>query len=148
MSIGDIADPCEAVAQWLSERLPSVPEGKFFTPELPEVDDKEVPTKAVVVMPAGGGKLFGATRMPVYDSLIDILCYGATRLQADTVARQAAGLLRLLQTTSVQCPEAQGKVLLHWARIASGEKPRELTQTNWPYTEFTIQIMHSEVVLA
>lgn len=147
MSVGDIADPSEAIAQLLREDMGADVEERVFRPELPQLDDPKMPTSALVVMPAGAGSMFGGSRMEVFDSMLDIICYGSTRLQADVIARKAQSILRLLAMRTIACPEVGGKVLVYWARIASGVNPRLEGPADWPFTEFTVQVMHSEFVL-
>lgn len=138
---GDIADPVLATAAYLKAQIGSLVDDQVWQPELPQWIDKSMPTNAIVVMPAGGGKLMGSNRLPVYDSLIDILCYGAARPQADEIARQAVATLRQFAMV-----KSEG-VLMYWARIASGVNPRVETDVNWNFSEFTIQLLHSELVL-
>lgn len=147
MSVGDVLDPTEAVAFFLKPAMSEAFEGRIFAPAMPTVRNFNPPCPALVVMPAGGGKLYGGTRMPVYDSLVDILCYGGSRDQADTLGRECQELLRVLKYAFVECPEAEGNGLLHWARIASGVNPREEPQVNWSFVEFTIQLSHAALVL-
>lgn len=147
MSVGDVADPTEGVAAFLLAQVGSTVEGRVYRPELPQLDDPLMPTSAIVVMPAGAGGLLAGSRLEVVDSMVDVLCYGETRLNADNLARQAQSALKYLKMQVVECPEAGGKMLLYWAREASGTNPRQEGQANWAYSEFTIQLLHSEFVL-
>lgn len=147
MSVGDAADPTEAIASFLLAQMGSQVEGRVFRPELPESDDFKLPTSAIVVMPGGEGNLMAGTRQPALDSMADVLCYGATRLNADNVARQAKNLLDLLKMVTVPCLEDDGKILLWWSRTASGIQPRVEGQAEWPFSEFTVQCLHSRYVL-
>lgn len=147
MAVGDGANPAEAVGYFLKGLMAADAGGRVFSPELPEKRDFEMPTAAIVAQPAGGGKLFGGTRMEVYDTLVDVLCYGSTRFEGDALGRKALEYLRLLKYAVVPCPDAGGKVLLYWARIASGLQPRVEGQAEWPFSEFTVQVMHSALVL-
>jgi hypothetical protein len=147
VSVGDVADPTEAVSFFLLERFTALVEGRVYRPELPELDDPKMPLNAIVCMPAGGGKLLGGTRLPMKDTLIDILCYGETRMEADNIARSAEDALSLLGYVMQPCSVAGGHVLMCWSRTASGINPRVEGQAEWPYSEFTIQLLHSRKVL-
>jgi hypothetical protein len=147
VNVGDVADPTEGVASFLLAQMGAAANGRVFRPELPEVRDFEMPTSAVVVMPAGEGKLMAGTRQGALDSMMDVICYGETRLNADNLARQAKTLLDLLKMVTVPCLDDEGKILLWWSRTASGLQPRVEGQAEWPFTEFTIQCLHSRYVI-
>lgn len=138
---GDVADPVLAVARYLKDEMGARVAGQVWQPELPQWIDRSMPTNAIVLMPGGGGKLMAGNRLPVIDSFVDILCYGASRQEASDIARQAASLLRQFAMV-----KSEG-VLMYWARLASGINPRVELGVNWNFSEFTIQVLHSEVVV-
>ena len=135
-----LGDPLEAVAAYLKEQMGETVNGNVLRPELPESLDPAMPTAAIVLMPAGGGKLMGANRLPVFDPMMDILCYGPTRQDADDIAREAEYVLREMQMVFIR------GLWLYWARIASGMMPRVEPEVLWPYTEFTIQVLATQLL--
>jgi hypothetical protein len=148
MSVGDAADHTEALAFYLAERMSSEVDGRVFRPELPEVRDFEMPTSVIVVMPHSRGKLMAGTRSQAIDHVVDILCYGESRQNSDNLSRQVETYLDLLRMAVVPCSEADGNVLLYWCRIAGGPTPRVEGNALWPFSELTIQCLHSRYVLA
>jgi hypothetical protein len=150
MTVGAIADPVEAIAEFLREEMGEKVEGRIFRPELPQPDELAVADfkSAIVVTRAGkAGKLFAGTRLPVKDSHVTVYCYGSERQEADEIAALASEYLRLLSYAYPECRVAEGTVLMHWARVTSDLIPRVHPDTNWPYAEFTVQLMHSQCVL-
>lgn len=81
--------------------------------------------------------MFGRDRMVAWDSIVDIGCYGKTRLQAETVADEALYAMRIMGR------EVWGEMLVHWIRIAGGVKSAIDPETNWPFSVITTQVMHA-----
>lgn len=138
---GDVADPTIAVWALLKDRMGADVDGRVYRPELPEDIDRDMPETAIVVMPGGDGRLTAGTRLPVHDSILDVLCYGATRLEADEIARKAASLLKQFAMAKYE------GILMYWARQMTGINPRVQLEVNWNYSEFSVQLLHSEYVL-
>lgn len=128
--------PAAAIAAYLKEEC-SQAEGRVFRPELPRGEASKMPRAAIVIFSGGGGHMFGADRLPAFDSVYDIACYGATRLQAEQLGEEAQSVLRELAHV-----ERKG-TLLHWARIVGALKSAVDTDTSWPFGIVTIQVMHT-----
>lgn len=140
MSALQPADPVSAVAGYLLEAVGELVEGRVFSPELPQVDDKTMPQACIVVSGDGGYSLFGDSYLPVGDPRIAIRCYGSTRLESDNVGRAC-----LLAMKNLHNGTWEG-VRLQWARIVSGLLPMVDSETLWSFSLFTTQVMCDEWV--
>jgi hypothetical protein len=138
----EIADPVTAVAAYLKLKMGDSVGGRVYRPELPRSIDSKMPTPAIVLMPAGAGKLTSGNRWPIMDSLIDIICYAAARQQGDELAREAQLYLREFNSI------VSAGVLLYWARETSGIIPGVESDVNWVTSEITVQVLHSTMKLA
>ena len=139
-----IADPRTAVAAFLKTEVGSLVGGRVFRPELPRGEDSNMPRGCIVVFSGGGGHLFGRDRLGVFDSIMDIACYGSTRLEAENIADAAMYAMREMGHEEWPKSEAEGAPsLLHWIRIAGGVKSTIDPQTLWPFAMITVQVMHS-----
>jgi hypothetical protein len=132
----EVGNPRSAVARYLKNTV-TLAEGRVFRPELPKSEDDDMPRACIVVVAAGGGHMFGGDRLPAFDSLMDINCYGSTRLEAEDVADEAQYWLRELAHETFE------GTLLHWARIVGAVKSTVDKETMWPYAPVEIQVMHS-----
>jgi hypothetical protein len=101
-----------------------------------------MPSQTIVVRPAGGYQLFGATNAPIGDPHLDLYCWGSTWLEAEMLASRTIPILRQLRTTT------WGGVRLYWARIAGGPNPYEDPETNWPCSVLTAQVAYCELQVA
>lgn len=144
MSTSKAADPTLAIAAYLASltEVTEAAEDRIFRPELPEGEDKSMPRACVLVRPAGGGILFGRTRLPFKDSRIDIVCYGSTRLEAENLAREVSLALTELGTSTWE------GVALRWARISAEPASAIDPNTNWPFALVSTQVMHASRVPA
>jgi hypothetical protein len=138
------ADVTLAIAAYLAEvvEVVELSEGRIFRPELPEREDEHMPQACVLIRPAGGGQLFGRTRLPFKDSRLDIVCYGSTRLEAENLARQVSDALTELESSTHE------GVIVRWARISTEPASAIDPNTNWPFALVTTQVMHSRQVPA
>lgn len=110
---------------------------KVFRPELPEPERPNMPFGCIIVYAAGGGHLMQGSRIGAWDSVLDIACYGSTRLEAEAIGDEALYALRELGH------ETWAGCLLHWARITGGVKSAIDPQTLWPFALITAQVLHS-----
>jgi hypothetical protein len=99
--------------------------------EMPEADASEMPRKAVVVSFAGGMP----ERGPVNRPRVDIVCYGATPLESQTVFLAAQSAMGSLDRG------AHGAALLYDAVQDGGPSSMRQPDTRWPVTwgSFLIQ---------
>lgn len=134
----EVADPTLAIIAYLQLKMGAAA-NHYCRPELPQPLNPEMPTSVVVAMPGGGGSMMGANRLPIYDSIVDVLTYGTTRLEGDELARQAQYYLRQFNQVI-----SEG-VLMYWCRETSGIMPRLEPNVAWPYSEFSVQCLHSEL---
>jgi hypothetical protein len=149
------ADPTKAIAAYLQARVGSLlvqtPSGlqgiaagvpAVFRPDMPLTFDQAMPAACIIVRPAGGYTMYGKGQLPVGDPRIDMVCYGAVRLQADQIARACVVALKQL---SEQIWE---DTLLYWAQISAGPLPLPDQQTLWPASLVSAQVMHGEALTA
>jgi len=133
------ADPSEGIALYLKhdETVAFVTGGRVFRPELPKIEVKYMPRSCAIVRPAGGGNLVGSRDfLPVTDSRLDVVCYGSSRLEAESVARECARALKTLTLSK------WGHAKLYWARIAGNPNSVIDPETNWPFAVVVTQVMH------
>lgn len=130
------ADVRTAIAAFLKAEVEGA-EGRVYRPELPESARPNMPQACIVVYAGGGGQMFGRDRLPVFDDMIDLACYGSTRLEAETIGDEALYALRELGH------KTYAGMLLHWARIAGSVKSAIDPETTWPIAVITTQVMHS-----
>lgn len=134
----EIADPTKAVAGYLKQKMGEQVGGKVFRPELPEAINPQMPTSAIVVMPDDGGGMMAGNRLPIRDSCVAVLTYGATRLESDELARQAQHYLRQFNQVV-----SEG-VLMYWCREASGITPHLEQIVAWPFAFAVYQCFFAE----
>lgn len=137
------ADPTAALAAYLLAQpaVSAIVAGRVFRPDLPASEDKLMPRACIVVREAGGGNLFGPSNIGWGDPRIDLICYGARRLEADQLAREVALALKALRRQTLE------GCALQWARPS---KPLPLIDqdTQWPYSLVSAQVAHTEPAVA
>ncbi len=139
------ANPGLAVAAYLTDALGGIVEGegnirdglRVFYPRLPTDENELMPWKAIVVSRAGGSQMLSQTFLPVVDGILDVLCYGSTLYEADTLADEAMLALQNLRTSKWE------GVVLKWARIAAAPVAEIDTHTNWPESLVVVQVLHA-----
>jgi hypothetical protein len=141
------ADPTLGVAAYLKAQAAvlAASEGRVFRPELAEGEDAHMPRACVVVRPAGGGALTARDYLPIIDSRLDIVNYGSTRLEAENLAREVADALRMLKRSI--WGEAGKNVVLLWARLSAQPSAAAETDTNWPFSLVSCQVLHGRTAL-
>lgn len=117
--------------------------GRIVRPALEEGEDKLMPRSAIVVRKAGGGAMFGRGNLQVIDSRIDCICYGSTRLEADSVAGEVERALKNMRAQRIGDGEAGGPLKLYWARISGGASSAIEPDALWPFALVSAQVMHS-----
>lgn len=129
----------ESIADLLGRSSSAVGGGPaIYRPDLPKTEDALMPQNCIVVRRVGGLKMFGKSQMPVSDPNMDLLCYGGTRLDSENVATAVVVVLKQLVM------QRWANVMLYSANIAAGPIPLPDTQTQWPLTVITAQVMHGD----
>jgi hypothetical protein len=142
------ADPLRAVAAYLkaspvAPMLEPGPHGaSVYRPTLPETIQDDMPFACIVVRPAGGYTLFGTGLLPVADPRIDFTCYAGTPQESYEIAVATARTLKQLQMSVWE------NTKLYWARVAGGPIPLPDTDTLWPATWLSAQVMYAEIATA
>lgn len=137
------ANPGLAVAAYLTAKLEGKTEGtvkeglRVFYPRLPTEEQANMPERAVVVSRAGGSQMLSATFLPIVDAILDVLCYGSTLFEADTLADEV-----MLALQNLRLSKWEG-VVLKWARIAAAPVAEVDPHTNWPESLVVVQVMHN-----
>jgi hypothetical protein len=139
----NVADPTKAVAGYLKTMMGDAVEDRVWRPELDQdfINEGKMPAAALVVMPEAGGGMMAGNRLPVRDSCVAVLAYGATRLEGDELARLAQHYLRQFNQVL-----SEG-VLMYWCREASGITPHQEQQVNWPFALAIYQVLFAEVLV-
>ena len=137
----EIADPTKAVAGYLKQKMGEKVGGRVWRPELDQtfINEGKMPAAAIVVMPDDGGGMMAGNRLPVRDSCVAVLTYGATRLEADELARLAQHYLR--QFNQIVSEE----VLVYWCREASGITPHQEQVVAWAFAMAVYQVLFAEL---
>ena len=112
---------------------------RIYGDELPRADTDNMPRKAVVLTPSGGGMPpYAQATMQLEVQRYDVFCYGETLFQANAVRRAIHGALRAMQTVTIS------SVLLHWARPDGGTITGRDPVTDWPVVWNSWQVMSDE----
>lgn len=141
-----VANPATGIAAYLTSALGGVTSGtikeglRVFRPSLPKEEEPNMPERCIVVSRAGGSQLFSRTFLPITDSILDVTCFGSSRLQADELADEAMQALQDLR----EC-KWEG-VVLKWVRIAAGPVADIDDHSNWPESLIVIQVAHNREV--
>lgn len=154
MSLPPVPDPLKALCAYLRSELSNLvittPGGlknipanvpAVFRPDLPLGFDQVMPAACVVVRPAGGYKLYGATQFYIGDPVVDVTCYGANMAQATEVARASVVALKQLVAQEWE------NTLLYSAQVTAGPTPLPDTQTLWPTCWLSCHLVHGELQL-
>jgi hypothetical protein len=137
------ANPGLGVAAYLTSVLGGRTEGtikeglRVFYPRLPTEEEGNMPERAVVVSRAGGSQMLSASFLPIVDAILDVLCYGSTLFEADTLADEV-----MLALQNLRLSKWEG-VVLKWARIAAAPVAEVDPHTNWPESLVVVQVMHN-----
>lgn len=111
---------------------------RVYGGELARNQIEQMPRTAVVLKPSGGG-LLGRAYQEYGDRRIDIDCYGATPRDGETLYLAVYRSLKQLRRT------VSSGVLLHWALASSAGVTARDTDTDWPLTLSSWQVLASEV---
>ena len=136
-----ISDAADALIAHLKtdSALSALVGARIYGDELPRDDTDNMPRKAVVLTPGGGGiPPYAQATMPLEAQRFDVFCYGETLFQANAVRRAVHGALRAMQRVTIS------SVLLHWARPAGGRITGLDSVTQWPVTWNSWQVMSDE----
>jgi len=136
------ADPTAALAAFLLSNVGSLVDGRVFRPKVPRTEDEFMPRACIVVRNAGGYQLFGDSYLPVGDPRLDVIAYGGSDLEADNIARECLLALKGLQTS------VWADCVVHWCKISAGIIPLVDQETNWPFSQFSTQVMVTELAVA
>ena len=133
------ADPIAAVVAILraDTAVAAVAGTAVFGGELPRDAVATMPSPAIVVTPAGGTSLTGASFAQVDAQRIDVTAVGATPAAANALIRLAATALR-----EVRRRVAAG-TLIHWVNSAGGFLSARDNEGQWPMASQSFQIFHS-----
>jgi hypothetical protein len=144
-----VAGPAAAVAVFLSAQ-PQVVQllGKnswgtpaVYRPQIPKSEDSLMPQGAISVRYAGGVDMFSGSRLPVSTPRVDITCFAAERQQADEIASAVFVVSKQLNM------ETWENVMLYWLK-PQHPVPLPDTQTLWPASVVTAQLMHGDYATA
>lgn len=133
-----ISDPTAALAMFLRSNLSDLIDGRTYRPQLPKSADKDMAQACIVVRRAGGLKVYGKSQLPISDPTVDLICYGATAMEAETVAAAACAALKGLVM------EVWEGVMLYSANIIAGPLPLPDLQTLWPAALVSTQVLHRD----
>lgn len=129
-----------------------VPAARIFGTELPAEQADDMPRKAIVLVPAGGGGGPGDNSYLRLDlQRIDAHSYGGTPFQARIVARQVHEAFKLLQRRVVTYTDYDGstaKVLLHSAAVGGGFVALRDPDTKWPSVLRSYVLLYAEEAVA
>lgn len=135
------SDPLAAMVAYLRTKL-DLDSDRITRPDLPEADAPGMPAGAVVIRPAGGYTLFGASNAPIGDPRLDIFCFAETWDGAYHLATETVIALRALRTST------WAHTRLMWARIEGGPMPFEDPETQWPCAVVSAQVGCCELAVA
>lgn len=117
---------------------------RLYLEELPSSLTNEMPVEVALLRSSGGGIMGNANRFG--DLRVDLICYGKTQSLARRTYSQYRMALKSLDRVAVTDGTSNGRVLLHWARIASDGVTGLDPMTNWPVCASSWQLLTSDVV--
>lgn len=124
----------DAVAA-VAELLGDLAEGRVYGGKLKGDQTPHMPRRAIVVRGAGGAGTLGGGYMAEVDDRVDVRCYGADAWDAHQLAGAASR--RLHRARDVRT--ANGRII--WARRSGGISDVTETDTSWPLTLTTWQVL-------
>lgn len=137
-----IADPTKAVIDILkaNANITTLVGTRVFGVELPQVEAKNMPRKAIVIQPSGGGTFpVGSNDFVEHSTLrFDAFCYGETSFEAERVRREVYDVLKQLKRTVINT------VLIHWINPAGGLISLRDPDTDWSVMFQSFQIFFAE----
>jgi len=113
--------------------------GRIFADELPDVQAKDMPRKAVVISSAGGTGAFGY--VPIGYRAKDFKCYAESPYEASRLWSAVQQVLHGIQRQLVNPPGGLGGVLLYDAARVSGPIMLREPETNWPLVFGTFSVL-------
>ncbi len=113
---------------------------RIFAIDLPAPQSRSMPRAALVLSPAGG--LPSDDFVRIAGIRFDLLCYGKTPLEADSVRRVAHEALKQMSRKTHQ------DVILHSAVLSSGPTFFRDQDTEWPMAVETWMVRAAECLAA
>lgn len=137
-----IANPTKAVIDILKadSSITALVSTRVFGIELPQDEAKNMPRKAIVIQPSGGGTFpVGSNDFVEHSTLrFDAFCYGETPFEAEKVRREVYDVLKQLKRTVINT------VLIHWINSAGGLISLRDPETHWPVMFQSHQMFFAE----
>lgn len=115
---------------------------RVFAEQLPASESTAMPRAAVVVASAGGG-LMGHAQL-YGDRRLAILCYGSSPAKSRDLHEEVRAAMKDLLRRKVSDSNTSA-VLLHWARISSDGTTGRESDTDWPVTGSSWQVLASDI---
>ncbi|PAL20221.1 DUF3168 domain-containing protein [Sphingopyxis sp. GW247-27LB] len=133
------ADPIGALVAWLLADGPTTAltgEDVFGGSLEGDILDRG-PKSALVVAPSGGVSMTARSKAEFDTARIDLIAYGATKADADTLIRTAAPRLWLIDRQVI------AGTLIHWVNRAGGSGDARDSDTQWPQAFRSFQVLYS-----
>lgn len=137
-----IQDPIKAIIDILKadSDITTLVSTRVYGMELPRSETANMPRKAIVIQPSGGGvfPVGSADYIEHSDQRIDVFSYGETPFEAQKVRREVLDTLKQLKRTIIN------GTLLHWINRAGGSLALRDPDTDWPVAFESFQVFFAE----
>lgn len=111
--------------------------------EIPDARASAMPERCMVVQSAGGRGLVGSRdNVPISSKRLDIVCYGRTRVEADSLAFVAEHVLKRWVSR-----RASNRAYVHGYEIVAGPVPFEHPDTGWIASTVTVIVQLADELI-
>lgn len=134
-----IADPIAALVALLQADadIAALVDQRVFGGELPAAETQFMPRGAIVLDLSGGVSIMGRSYVEADTQRFDLTAWGATPAQAALIAATAALALRRARRA------VWAGTLIHWVQDAGGSQSGRDSDTQWPFSARSFQVLHA-----